>query len=230
MEHKPEFKLKYKLRSSFATNVGFSVNAQQIAEGVALTNNVLGDLPSTLYRSLDFKTISAIIGSIFCDALASQTDGIINPIEKGHPDIVPPEAENASEAQLRNYKCGLEIKCTVGNVEQGANLRAGVKRISRLTGITWQAHHREVEQLMGVTWDFANEKEKFSYPAITGVFYTDKLCTEDWGTISGTTGRNTKVTGMRSSGKNKMGEGWIMLLNHPEYLLAFQRLLEVRLL
>jgi hypothetical protein len=85
-----EFRLKYKLRNSFAINVGFSVKAQHVTESVVLTNNLLADLPSTLYRSLDFKTISSIIGSIYCDALASQTDGIVNPIEKGHPDIVPP--------------------------------------------------------------------------------------------------------------------------------------------
>lgn len=220
--------MQYRSRSSFSIDVGFSVTAQHIAESVTLTNNILSDLPATLYRSLDFKTTSAIIGSIFCDSLASQTDGIVNPIEKGHPDLVPPEAEKATEAQLRNYKTGLEVKCTVGNVEQGANLRAGTKRIGKLTGITWQAHHREVEQLMGLTWDFAQAKEKFNYPAITGVFYSDKLNTEDWGKISGTTGRNTKVTGMKSSGKNKMGEGWVILLDDTEYLSAFEKLFEIR--
>jgi hypothetical protein len=217
--------MQYKVQKLFAIDVGFSVKAKHVTESVELTNNILGDLPASLYRSLDFKTVSAIVGSIFCDSLASQTDGIVNPIEKGHPDIVPAGAANATEAQLRNYKSGLEAKCTVGNVEQGANLRAGVRRIEKLTGITWQAHHREVRELMGLTWDFAQSKEAFNYPAITGVFYASNLVTDDWGKISGTTGRNTKVTGMTASGKIKMGEGWVLLLDENEYLAAFKKFL-----
>ena len=73
--------------------------------------------------------------------------------------------------------------------------------------------------------DFTNDKESFNYPAITGVFYSDKLNEDDWGAISGTTGRNTKVTGMTSSGKNKMGAGWITLVDEPEYIAAFQKML-----
>lgn len=95
--------MKYKCLKNFSIKVGFTVNAGHVTESVELTNNILGDLPATLYKSLDFKTISSMVGSIFCDTLASKTDGIVNPIEKGHPDIVPPEALDATEAQLRNY-------------------------------------------------------------------------------------------------------------------------------
>jgi len=189
--------LQYRVNQSFAIEVGFSVVAANIIDSVHLTNEILRDLPATLYRSLDFKTISSVVGSVFCDCLASSTKSIVNPIEKGHPDLVPPEAVNATEAELRNFKTGLEIKCTIGNIEQGANLRAGVKRINKLVGITWQAHHREVKELMGIIWDFVQEKEAFNFPGITGIFYANNLVTEDWGEISGTTGRNTKVTGMR---------------------------------
>jgi hypothetical protein len=153
----------------------------------------------------------------------------VNPIEKGHPDLVPPEAREATEAQLRNYPQGLEVKTTVGNVEQGANLRAGQRRIGKLTGITWQAHHREVTSFMGLVWDFANARESFAYPAITGVFYSDDLEEDDWGAISGTTGRNTKVSGLRTSGKAKMASGWVMLLDEQEYLDGFERTLGVEL-
>jgi hypothetical protein len=142
---------------------------------------------------------------------------------------VPAAAQHATEAQLRNYPKGLEVKCTVGNVEQGANLRAGQRRIGRITGITWQAHHREVKELMGLAWDFANDGEGFHYPAITGVFYCNELEEVDWGAISGTTGRNTKVSGMRISGKSKMGSGWVLLLDEQEYLDVFQRALGFRL-
>jgi hypothetical protein len=140
--------MSYQINKTFSIRVGFDVRAEHVAEALLLTNGILTDLPASLYRSLDFKTISSIVGSIFSEALASQTRGIVNPIEKGHPDIVPPEAKDATEAKLRNYPRGLEIKCTVGNIENGANLRAGQKRVSKLVGITWQAHHREVNHLM----------------------------------------------------------------------------------
>jgi hypothetical protein len=207
-------------------DVGFRVFGSNIGEAGKLTNSILADLPSTLYRSLDYKTTSAIVGSVFCDVLASQIPGaIVNPIEKGHPDIIPSSGCNAPEEQLRNYPVGLEIKCTVGNIEQGANLRAGKQRISKLMGITWQAHHREVKSLTGLVWDFVQPKDSFHYPAITGVFYANNLICDDWGEVSGLTGRNTKVTGMKANGKRKMGLGWVMLIDDSEYLSTYTRLL-----
>jgi len=190
-----------------------------------MTNNILADLPVSLFRSIDFKTTSSVIGSIFCETLAVTVGAIVNPIEKGHPDIVPRNAANAAEAQLRNYPEGLEVKSTIGNIETGANLRAGERRIDRLTGLTWQAHHQEVENLLGICWDFTNETGSFLYPAITGIFYAQDLEKSDWGSVSGTTGRNTKVSGMRSSGKQKMGSGWVIIADSPEYRTAFRHYL-----
>lgn len=221
--------IKYQSHLGFKINVGFVVTAADVVEAANLTNSILMDLPSGLYRSLDYKTISAIVGSVFCDSLASRTKGIVNPIEKGHPDIIPPAGAKATEEQLRNYPEGLEVKCTVGNIEKGANLRAGVQRVDKLTGITWQAHHREVKELMGLVWDFVQTKDKFHFPGLTAAFYTNNLRREDWGEISGTTGRNTKVTGMKASGKQKMGAGWIMFIDNPKYLTTYPRMLGVTL-
>ncbi len=217
--------MKYRIRKSFSIDVGFDVKHHHVNGAADLTNEILADLPASLYRSLDFKTVSSVVGSIFCDTLAKETKAIVNPIEKGHPDLVPLSAAGATEAILRNYPEGLEIKCTVGNIEQGANLRAGQQRIGQLTGVTWQAHHREVAALMGLVWDFVNQKDSFSFPAITGVFYTDDLIEDDWGAVSGTTGRNTKVSGMKVSGKDKMAKGWILLLDEPAYIAGFSRIL-----
>lgn len=219
----------YILRKPFEIDVGFKVNAVQILEAIELTNSVLGDLPSSLYRSLDYKTTSAIIGSVFCDGLASKVECIVNPIEKGHPDLIPREGINCSEEQLRKYPTGLEIKTTVGNIEVGANLRAGAPRVAKLEGMTWQAHHREVEELLGLIWDFVPSELAFNYPAITGVFYANDLTENDWGKISGTTGRNTKVTGLRASGKAKMGAGWVVLFENKQYLKTYSRLLHFKL-
>ena len=219
--------MDYRINRDFSIRVRIDVKPDHIAESLKLTNGILADLPASLYKSLDFKTTSAIVGSIFVEALAHQTKGIVNPIEKGHPDIIPQNAAGATEAQLRNYPEGLEIKATVGNVENGANLRAGQKRVGNIVGITWQAHHREVKELMGLTWDFAQTEASFNYPEITGVFYSAKLETLDWGKISGTTGRNTKVTGLTASGKHKMARGWVAIVNDPEYLELFCKVLRV---
>ncbi|MBS1806907.1 MAG: hypothetical protein JST84_01795 [Acidobacteria bacterium] len=137
---------------------------------------------------------------------------------------------SATEAQLRNYPQGLEVKVTVGNVKTRADLQPGEPRVTSLTGITWQAHHREVESLLGLVIDFAGAPQKGKqFPIITGAFFTDELTANDWGEISGTTGRNTKVTGMRSSGKTKMGLGWVLILEEEIYLTKYARLLGVTL-
>ena len=216
----------YKVRENFEFYCGFNVNSHSVERAASQTSQILSDLPSTLFRSIDYKTTSATIGAIFCSTLATELDAFVNPIEKGHPDIIPVSGEGYSEEALRNYPEGLEIKCTVGNIEKGANLRAGQTRIGMLTGITWQAHHREVKQLLGLIWDFVSvEDHQFNYPMITGAFYTDTLEVDDWGNISGTTGRNTKVSGMTASGRRKMGQGWTVLLNRPEYIETYSRFL-----
>jgi hypothetical protein len=151
---------------------------------------------------------------------------MVNPIEKGHPDVIPKAGENSSEQELRNYPEGLEIKCTVGNITKGANLRAGESRIEALEGITWQAHHREVEKLMGLVWDFVPSQHDFNYPKITAIFYANNLVADDWGEISGVNGRNTKVTGMRVSGKRKMGKGWVALIDSQSYVSSYQSIMK----
>ncbi|MGD0088535.1 MAG: helix-turn-helix transcriptional regulator [Planctomycetota bacterium] len=217
----------YRERQGLSINCGFTVSSQHILESANATAIQLQALPFSLYQSIDLKTLSSIVGAVFVGLLADQVGAMVNPIEKGHPDIIPTEGRNATEAQLRNYPNGLEVKSTVGNVEKGSNLQPGTPRIGCLTGLTWQAHHREVRRLLGLAVDFAGRtKGAKRYPVITGCFYTDALDVEDWGEISGTTGRNTKVTGMRSSGKSKMGAGWVLVLNQDEYVTKYQNLLD----
>lgn len=223
--------MNYKINKGFSKDLGFKVTSKDILTAVEKLNSFLETLPPNLYKSIDFKTTGALIGAVFCTKIAETIDGsVVNPIEKGHPDIIPISGLNSSETVLRNYPKGLEIKGTIGNLKTGANLRAGETRISQLSGITWQAHHREVNYLLGVVWDFINTKNDFNFPAITGVFFSDKLTIEDWGEISGTTGRNTKVTGMRKSGKEKMGKDWILLYNNKEHFQRYSKLLNINLI
>jgi hypothetical protein len=66
---------------------------------------------------------------------------------------------------------------------------------------------------------------EFHFPIISATFYAGNLEKEDWGEISGTEGRNTKVTGMKSSGKKKMGEGWIAIAKDEKYIKRYSVLL-----
>lgn len=220
----------YRAQEGFSIKCGFGVSSENVLMAAKATAQQLQLLPFSLFQSVDLKTLSSIVGALFAGCLAGEVDALVNPIEKGHPDIIPKGARGATEAQLRNYPEGLEIKVTVGNVEKGSDLQPGVPRIEKLTGLTWQAHHREVERLMGMAIDFGGaQKDKKRYPVITGVFYTDNLSINDWGEISGTTGRNTKVSGMRVSGKEKMGRGWVLLLNEKEYLRKYAKMLSFTL-
>lgn len=220
--------IKYKVNQEFHKNVGFEINHSQILNAVNGVNMFLLTLPTNLFHSIDFKTTGAMIGAIFCTKIIDNVEGTaVNPIEKGHPDIIPISGINSSEEILRNYPQGVEIKGTIGNLRNGANFRAGETRISALSGITWQAHHREVNNLLGIIWDFVNLNNSFNYPALTGVFFSDNLTPNDWGEISGTTGRNTKVTGMLKSGKDKMGQGCILLYDNKIHINRYTQLLSI---
>jgi hypothetical protein len=218
--------MNYIINPLLNISCGFEVNNKNIESALCQTNELLAIIPSSVYKNIDYKTTSSVVGSIFCQFIASTTGAIVNPIEKGHPDVIPKVGENSSEEELRNYPVGLEIKCTVGNITKGANLRAGRPRIEALEVITWQAHHREVEKLLGLVWDFVKSEHDFNYPKITAMFYANNLITDDWGKISGTEGRNTKVTGMKVSGKQKMGQGWVALIHDQSYVETYQKIMK----
>ena len=217
---------EYQLREPFRIDCGFELTGEMVRVASVQAAEELEALPFTLYRSIDLKTLSSIVGALFATHIARVTGAIVNPIEKGHPDVIPAAGASATEAELRNYGQGLEIKCTVGNVQKGSQLSPGRRRLEQLTGITWQAHHRDVTSLMGLIIDFSGtDTSQGRFPLITGVYYSSELEVEDWGTISGTTGRNTKVTGMRASGKSKMADGWVLILNEQGILERYWNLL-----
>ncbi len=211
-------------------NCGFALSIDNVVTAIHNTNDVLEKLPASLFRSIDYKTTSAMIGCILCENIALTTNGIavVNPIEKGHPDIVPAQAIGSTEEQLRNYPTGLEVKCTIGNVATGLDLGKATPRIEHITGVTWQAHHQEVTELFGITFDYISTPSGYK-PVISAAFYTDKLTQSDWGCISGREGRNTKVCGMTASGKRKMGAGWFAILaDVPTYQAKYSHIFRIQ--
>jgi len=225
--------MKYLINDKIHYDTGFKINSNSVLQAVEKVNTALESLPDELYATMDYKSTSGLIGAFLAKNISNVTGAIVNPIEKGHPDVVPKSAEDATEEELRKYPEGLEIKVTAGNIKQGTKLKTGESRIQTLSSLTWQAHHREVGSLMGCIWDFAGTKSTenagFRNPIITGVFYSTDLTEDDWGAISGTTGRNTKVSGMKSSGKKKMGQGWVVLIEEDEYLKKYSKILDISL-
>ena len=218
----------YLVNSSIKFTCGFALSTKQLIEAVDKTNQSLNNLPSGLYRAIDYKTTSSLVGCILCENIAQRTNGsaIVNPIEKGHPDIVPSSAQGSTEEQLRNYPNGLEVKCTVGSLANKNYIDKATSRVGLLTKIIWQAHHQEVTELLGVAYDYFETAKNENKPLITGLFYSDKLNKSDWGAISGTSGRNTKVCAMTSTGIKKMGQGWVILLNNPIYIKKYSSILK----
>lgn len=217
----------YQLRNGFHIDCGFHLTGQDVLKAVQRTAEEMQALPFSLFKSISLKAVSGMVGALYATSIAQLTSGIVNPIEKGHPDLIPQEGAEASEEKLRDYGVGLEVKCTVGTVETGSDLNSGEQRANHLKSITWQAHHREVKGLMGLVIDFAGrEMRDGRYPIITGVFYSDGLEKEDWGKISGTKGRNTKVTGMLVSGKTKMGAGWVVLRDDDLFVSKYSSILK----
>lgn len=216
----------YLINNNVSFVCGFPLSVDDVTYAINKTNEDLLQLPASLFKSIDYKTTSAMVGCILCENIAEMTNGqaIVNPIEKGHPDIVPAYALNASEEELRNYGVGLEVKCTVGSVPTGTSIVKASPRIAFLSGLTWQAHHQEVEELLGITYDYFEVPGGYK-PAITAAFYSNELTPRDWGNISGTAGRNTKVCSMVASGKQKMSKGWFALLDIPDYIEKYTNIL-----
>jgi hypothetical protein len=210
--------LSYLYDPAASIDCGFLVTSRHVVAALSQTNRIFQALPLSLFTTIDLKAQSGMVGAVFAAELATIVGAMPNPIEKGHPDIVPASAAGASEAELRNYPTGLEVKSTIGGVAKGSELGPGQARIDALVNLVWQAHHREVRALLGLVWDFVGgTRSRLSHPSITGVFHTADLLESDWGKISGTTGRNTKVTGMTVSGRRKMAVGAIAVINDARY-------------
>lgn len=236
-----EFNLSYELKSSripyilinhenidIQKEAGFAVNLNDILNAINYTNEVIYSLPFTIFQSIDFKSTSGMIGALFCKGIESHTSSIVNPIEKGYPDILPDCVDPLfTNPQLMNYHKGIEVKSTLPGVPTGTEAPPGTSRLETMKSITWQAHHREGKKLLGLTWDFVSvNKDNNFHPIIVAVFYSDNLSEEDWGQISGTNGRNTKVSGLKSSGKKKMGDGCLAILNSSSYISKIKHILK----
>ncbi len=194
---------------------GFEIDHIKLVSAINECNQGLASFPPHIWRSIALKFSGAVIGEFFAASIASSCNAFRNTVEQGYPDVLPKDAENASEYELRHYPTGLELKGTCGNIPTGNLVKAGLPRVNYLSSINWKAHHREVENLLAFIWDFYPVKDSIYTPCITAAFYCSNLCEDDWGAISGLSGRSTKLSNMAKCGREKMASGIVCVLDDP---------------
>lgn len=86
--------MTYIINPNFKIFCGFEINARHIEAALHQTNEFLETIPSTVYKNIDYKTTSSIVGSMFCQSIAGVTEAIVNHTEKGHPDVISKEGKN----------------------------------------------------------------------------------------------------------------------------------------
>jgi hypothetical protein len=64
--------MTYKVNKEFSIDCGFKVTGEDVHTSVQQSNAIFSSLPSSLYKSIDFKTTSAVVGAIFAKRLLHQ--------------------------------------------------------------------------------------------------------------------------------------------------------------
>jgi hypothetical protein len=215
--------MKY-LTNDVTFDCGFEIDSAKLVLAIKECNEGLASFPTHIWSSIALKFSGAVIGEFFAASIANTCGAFRNTVEQGYPDVLPKDAENATEVELRHYPTGLELKGTCGNIPTGKLVKAGLPRVDSLSSINWKAHHREVENLLAFVWDFYPLKNNIYTPCITAAFYCANLCEEDWGAISGLSGRSTKLSNMAKDGRDKMASGLVCILDNDSIKNKYQKI------
>lgn len=215
--------MKY-LTNDVTFDCGFEIDSAKLVLAIQECNEGLASFPPHIWSSIALKFSGAVIGEFFAASIANACGAFRNTVEQGYPDVLPKDAENATEVELRHYPTGLELKGTCGNIPTGKLVKAGLSRVNSLSSINWKAHHREVENLLAFVWDFYPLKNNIYTPCITAAFYCANLCEEDWGAISGLSGRSTKLSNMAKGGRDKMASGLVCILDDDSIKNKYQKI------
>lgn len=217
------------------------VNAINYANNALLKlNEVTQEFDINIFETLGMRNLSGMVGEYFARSIMRLSNGRLqsNLHQDGYPDLLLTDTQEKkdyfktlytiengkkypiSKEVFSPYKYGgIEIKATCGSTPP-ANLvpkpLVGEQRVALVNSFDWKAHHRTTNHLLAILWDFINGN-----PTIVACFFQDNLKIEDWGRIvqpheGG--GRTTSVSIMQKSGIKKMCEGWIAVLDNPQYI------------
>lgn len=223
------------------------LTTQEVVDAINYANNALLKLNEVtqefdinIFETLGMRNLSGMVGEYFARSIMRLSNGRLqsNLHQDGYPDLLLTDTQEKkdyfktlytiengkkypiSKEVFSPYKYGgIEIKATCGSTPP-ANLvpkpLIGEQRVALVNSFDWKAHHRTTNHLLAILWDFINGN-----PTIVACFFQDNLKIEDWGRIvqpheGG--GRTTSVSIMQKSGIKKMCEGWIAVLDNPQYI------------
>lgn len=223
------------------------LTTQEVVDAINYANNALLKLNEVtqefdinIFETLGMRNLSGMVGEYFARSIMRLSNGRLqsNLHQDGYPDLLLTDTQEKkdyfktlytiengkkypiSKEVFSPYKYGgIEIKATCGSTPP-ANLvpkpLVGEQRVALVNSFDWKAHHRTTNHLLAILWDFINGN-----PTIVACFFQDNLKIEDWGRIVQPhegRGRTTSVSIMQKSGIKKMCEGWIAVLDNPQYI------------
>lgn len=198
-----------------------------------------------IFEAMGMRNLSGIVGEYFGKSIQRFSHDSLhsNLHQDGYPDLLLTYTQEQKDYFSTLYTVvngkkyprdkalfspylygGLEVKATCGSTPPASRVPKpliGEQRIALVNSFDWKAHHRETNNLLGIFWDFLDE-----VPTIVACFYRNDLVTDDWGRIVHPTdggGRTTSVSIMAKTGIKKMCDGWIAVIDRPEYIEAFSR-------
>lgn len=223
------------------------LTSQEVVSAINYANNALLKLNEVtqefdinIFETLGMRNLSGMVGEYFARSIMRISNGKLqsNLHQDGYPDLLLTDTkekkdyfktlytiENGKKYPIGKevfspYKYGgIEIKATCGSTPS-ANIvpkpLVGEQRVSLVNSFDWKAHHRTTNHLLAILWDFINRN-----PTIVACFFQNNLDIKDWGRIvqpheGG--GRTTSVSIMQKSGIKKMCEGWIAVIDDPQYI------------
>lgn len=217
-----------------------AIPQQVISEAINKTNQVFVQLSSVVpyvYELLQLRNLSAFVGAVFCQALATSSKGLLrlNPHQDGYPDLLLMDQKgqqlwNELDGQHQEkdpfspfVTGGVEVKATCGDVPSAKDLSSrglskpgiGDSRIDLVKGLNWKAHHRETNYLLALQWDFIEK-----IPAIAAVMFSNDLDESDWGKIVQPRdggGRTTSVSIMKRCGVSKLASNPVFIADDQRY-------------
>ncbi|MBN3490528.1 hypothetical protein JV173_03265 [Acholeplasma equirhinis] len=229
------------------------LTAEQIESAVLSFNSAIKQLDQNtkqleinIFETLGLKNLSGFVGEVFGSMILKVSNGqlVKNLNQDGYPDLLLHITDEQKSYYSGTYTIrdgikianskeifspykhgGIEIKANVGSTPPGTNdipkLVIGQQRIDYINMFDWKSHHRDTNNLIGITWDFIN-----SLPTITAVFYSNNLTQDDWSKIVQPReggGRTTSVSLIKKSGRKKMFNNWIVVIDDEKYINKFAK-------
>lgn len=228
------------------------ISMSQLEAAILFCNNAIKTLYENtnqfdinIFEVLGMRNLSGMVGEYFAKSIQRYSNGALhsNLHQDGYPDLLLTNTKERmlyymtlfveksgkkypkDKALFSPFKYGgIEVKATCGDTPSASvapKPLIGEQRIFSINSFGWKAHHRQTNNLLGILWDFIDD-----LPTIVACFYRNDLIPDDLGEIvkpSKGGGRTTSVSIMNAGGIKKMCDGWVAVIDLPEYIEALSK-------